>query len=139
MSSAACFRVLRKKIKDTGVSRHFHKSKNHHNARCSTFSAFEDRLDPTYQERPTPICFVSGEFLNSSIWGKSIKYFSERGMSGVAMSLPILKGDDIYGIADRTHRVVEECQMIPPIMVTHSLSSYMAQKYLESYSLSGIT
>lgn len=40
--------------------------------------------------------------------------------------------------ADQLHRQIVAAKLTPPIMVAHSMSTFAAQKYLESYALSGL-
>jgi pimeloyl-ACP methyl ester carboxylesterase len=43
-----------------------------------------------------------------------------------------------YDAADTVHAHITQLKLTPPVLVAHSMSTYMIQKYLESYALSGL-
>jgi pimeloyl-ACP methyl ester carboxylesterase len=66
-----------------------------------------------------------------------MKEFSAQGYSGLAIEYP-LHGSTVDEMVDTINRVVKEHKFIPPVLIAHSMSSFVAQKYLESYALSGL-
>ena len=73
-------------------------------------------------------------------WSKSIKYFSEKGYHGQALELPFQSPQDpsVDELVEFLHSAIQSSGDTPPVLIAHSLSSYIAQKYLESYSLAGL-
>ena len=61
---------------------------------------------------------------------------SSKGYNGVCISWADIVSPTIDDTVDRLRNYTK--QMIPPIMVAHSLSSFVAQKYLESHALAGL-
>ncbi len=90
-------------------------------------------------ERPTPVLFISGEGLHSRVWGETAKYLCERGYSSSSIELPTLSPPyDVYKSVDFLQETIVANKFTPPILVTHSVSSFIAQKFLESYSASAL-
>ncbi len=90
-------------------------------------------------ERPTPVLFICGEGLHVQVWDKTAKYLCAKGYSGGIMELPTLTPPyDIYKSVDYLQQTILEAKFTPPILVTHSVSTFIAQKFLESYSASAL-
>lgn len=90
-------------------------------------------------ERPTPVLFISGEGLHARVWEKTARYLCERGYSSSSIELPTLSPPyDVYKSVDFLQETIVANKFTPPILVTHSVSSFLAQKFLESYSASAL-
>ena len=70
-------------------------------------------------------------------WYPSADYFSKKGYSGIIVTLP-MEINSLDEAVDYLEMKKMENNLIPPIMITNSLSTYIAQKYLESFSLQGL-
>jgi pimeloyl-ACP methyl ester carboxylesterase len=62
---------------------------------------------------------------------------AERGFCGTVMELDASSGSLRQAVRS-IEAVVKSCGYWPPVVVCHSLSTFAAQKYLESFSLSGL-
>ncbi len=59
----------------------------------------------------------------------------------MAVQLPFAHADpplSIDYLADRLQQAIQSAGMVPPVLVAHSLSSFVAQRFLESYPLAGL-
>lgn len=54
----------------------------------------------------------------------------------MCISAPLLPS--FYAAADHIHSEIAAAKLTPPIIVAHSAATFAAQKYLESYALSGL-
>lgn len=104
--------------------------------RLSTFCC-STVIIPPYFERPTSLVFLAGEGLNKNIWNDTIKYMADRGYSGLSLDLPS-NIHDIYEVTDNIHASIQKAKIINPIIISHSISTYISQKYLESYAASAL-
>ena len=102
--------------------------------RLRTSTAFNP--SPGSLEKPTPVILLPGEGLGPGVFNLWVKSLQVRGYSGVVMSLPSVDDPDALGLA--IHTVVEKEQMIPPVLIAHSVGSHAAINYLESHSLAGL-
>lgn len=64
-------------------------------------------------------------------------YFSNRGYHGVCVEYPG-SSDSVETVCSTLHEHVLTGNLVPPIMVAHSMSTFAAQKYLESFALSAL-
>jgi pimeloyl-ACP methyl ester carboxylesterase len=96
----------------------------------SVFSPSKDSL-----ERPTPVILIPGEGLGPEVFRLWVDSLQNRGYGGVVMTT---LGDDPEALGDAIHEVVESEQMVPPVLITHSMGSHAAINYLESHSLAGL-
>jgi len=90
-----------------------------------------------YFERPIPIVLLAGEGLKKSVWNSTIKYLSERGFSGLAVEIPT-DIEDIDKVTDDIHLTIQKEKLNNPILITNSIGTFIAQKYLESWSASAL-
>jgi hypothetical protein len=94
-------------------------------------------LNSPYFERPTPLIFICGEGLSCKIWNDTAEYCSNRGFESIIVEIP----SDITNIdsaSDFLDNFIKFKKMTPPIVISHSLSSFISQKFLESFSLTGL-
>lgn len=79
-------------------------------------------------------------YLKLSRWSQCIDYFSSKGYHGQALELPYGSPDDpsVDDLVEYLQGTIKSAGDAPPVLIAHSLSSYIAQKFLESYSLSGL-
>lgn len=82
-------------------------------------------------------CFPS---YSSCRWSENIDFFSARGYSGFALEMPY--SDSAFSTVGTLVRHVQGhiagAGLMPPVMVAHSLSSFVAQKLLESFPLAAL-
>jgi pimeloyl-ACP methyl ester carboxylesterase len=76
-------------------------------------------------------------FQRSSRWNRSIANVAAAGYGGAAAEFPHF-AENIDQAVDALHRALSPISFHPPVVVAHSMSTYIAQKYLESYALSGL-
>jgi pimeloyl-ACP methyl ester carboxylesterase len=88
-------------------------------------------------ERTIPILLVCGEGLIASVWRPYADMLSARGYCGTIVEMDPL-ARNTKQITRDIETVIKNCGYWPPIVICHSLSTYIAQKYLESFSLSGL-
>ena len=93
-------------------------------------------LCPPYFERPIPLVLLAGEGLNKSIWNNTINFLSNRGFSGIALALPDI--NNIDKVTDSINHSIQKAKLTNPIIISHSISTFVAQKYMESYSASAL-
>ena len=62
---------------------------------------------------------------------------SANGFSGLALEFPHLE-ENVDDAVNFLHREISSVAFMPPVLIAHSLSSFLAQKYLESYALAGL-
>ena len=96
---------------------------------------FEARPEPGVRESPLPLIFVRGT--EEYDWNKVINYFSAKGYGGVVVDVP----PAVETVDDATNYLEEvrtKHGLIPPIMITFGLTTFIGQKYLESYPLHGL-
>jgi len=104
--------------------------------RLSTFEC-PNVLAPPFFERPIPLVFFAGEGLNNiTTWNNTIKFMSNRGFHGLSLELPDL--DDIDEVTDSMNYSIQKAKLTNPIIISHSIGTFVAQKYLESYSASAL-
>lgn len=114
-------------------------------------------------ERPLPIIFIAGEGLHHNIWSQSAIFVSNAGYNGLCLSLSTLSSPSSSSSSSSPsssssssstispsewidHRVHLLHQSIshhklttpPPLLVAHSGSTFIAQKYLESFAAAGL-
>lgn len=88
-------------------------------------------------ERPTPVLLISGEGLGVNLWRPYAELLSKRGYCGSVMSIdPATRS--VRQAARSIENAVRRSGYWPPVMIAHSSSSLVAQKYLESFSLAGL-
>ena len=68
-------------------------------------------------------------------WSDSADYFSRRGFCTLSMSEPNLSPDKAV---DFIQESIFHSGLTCPVLVAHSASSFLAQKFLESYSAQGL-
>lgn len=95
-----------------------------------------NNLHPSYFERPTPVLIVTAEGLRPSCWRPVTSFLSERGFSGMVIELT--QSSTSEEMCDLIQRSVEEARLPVPVMITHSLSTFVGQKFLESFPLRGL-
>ena len=98
-------------------------------------SYFEARPEPGIRESPLPLFFVRGS--EEYDWSKVINDFSAKGYGGVVVDLPPLV-ETVDDAVDYLENVKTKHGLVPPIMITFGLTTFVGQKYLESYSLRGL-
>ena len=112
------------------VSHLFHQRNKFSSINFSAASVLSEGM----YERPTPILFLCGEGLTVSCWEPYASLLSKRGFCGTILPL-----DSSSRNIKQVHRTVEEAikrsGFWPPIVIAHSLSTFIAQKYLESFSM----
>lgn len=94
-------------------------------------------LPPDQYERPTPVLLVCGEGLSRNIWMPYSQRLTERGFCGSILELDPA-ATTIKQLTLQMNAAIKESGYWPPVMITHSLSSFVAQKYLESFSVAGL-
>jgi hypothetical protein len=104
--------------------------------KLSTFSCSNVLLS-TYFERPKSLVFISAEGLNKNIWNNTIKYMADRGYSGLSLDIPN-NINNIDEVTDNIHASIQQAKIINPIIISHSISTFISQKYLESYAASAL-
>ena len=95
-------------------------------------------------QRAVPLLFVQGPWLRSSVWTtvrallgqqgwetRTLDVFDQDGDSAVSSSLATVRGQVSLLNKSITNSY-------PPVVVAHSTSCVVAQKYLESFSFSGL-
>eukprot|EP00298_Acanthocystis_sp_HF-20_P023695 c3341_g1_i1.p1 GENE.c3341_g1_i1~~c3341_g1_i1.p1 ORF type:complete len:306 (+),score=71.41 c3341_g1_i1:44-961(+) len=88
--------------------------------------------DEDEDEKPIPIMFVSGLMHDVKAWEKYwMPFFSGKGYECHAIGLHDTLLDTI-----KTMAAVTKTLCFPPIIVSHSLGTYVTYKYLESYPCS---
>lgn len=70
-------------------------------------------------------------------WDSLVLTLSSNGYSGTRIPHPSTCGT-FYDAADEIQRQITTHKYTPPVLVAHSAASYAAQKFLESYPLSGL-
>jgi hypothetical protein len=72
-------------------------------------------------------------------WADLIQVLSQRGYRGLAVDL-FKSGREFHvdNIVTHLNNCINRAGFTPPLIIAHSLSSYYAQKYLESYAASGL-
>ena len=70
-------------------------------------------------------------------WCSLESRLSLEGYSGATVSY-LEHTKSFYDMADELHRIISNNKFTPPVLVAHSVSTYAAQKYLESYALTGL-
>ena len=96
---------------------------------------FEARPEPGIRESPLPLFFVRSS--DAYEWNKIMDYFSSKGYGGVVVTLPPLVAT-IDDAVDYLETVKTKHGLVPPIMITFGFTTFIGQKYLESYSLRGL-
>jgi pimeloyl-ACP methyl ester carboxylesterase len=69
-------------------------------------------------------------------WEQSAVSVSQSGFSGIIFELPLLP--TIEENVQYLHRSLSRNCFRPPVLVTHSIGTFIGQKYLESFPLSGL-
>ena len=82
-------------------------------------------------QKPVPLVFICGEFLHLDSWKTTTGLFSKRGYSGMTIQFP--NDDSIDGCVSTIHDLISSARLTSPILITHSFSSYLGQRYLESF------
>jgi hypothetical protein len=112
------------------------------------------------REQPTPVLIVCGEFgtaeryvLSAGLclmfvdcwvlafcsWTAVSNFLQDRGFSGVILEWSDIEHDDLATAVNNIYQQgIMRHGMIPPILVAHSLSTFLTQKFLESYAISGL-
>ena len=98
-----------------------------------TFSAASPLPEGMF-ERPTPLLFLCGEGLRTSCWEPYAKMLSQRGFCSTIIELDS-SARNIKQINRAVVEAIKKCGYWPPILISHSLSTFIAQKYLESFSI----
>lgn len=70
-------------------------------------------------------------------WNKTIPHLAASGFGGIAIEFPHF-AENVDDAVNSLHSEISKVAFMPPIMIAHSLSSFVAQKYLESYALAGL-
>lgn len=70
-------------------------------------------------------------------WSELSDFLSKRGYGGACIKYPV-SGKSFEEMANLLHKEVLRNKFTPPIVVAHSLSTFVVQKYLESFALSGL-
>lgn len=78
-----------------------------------------------------------GEGLKKSVWNSTVKYLQQRGFNGMTMEIPT-DMIDIDKVTDHVHLAIQKEKLNNPILITNSIGTFIAQKYLESYSTSAL-
>lgn len=117
------------------------------------FDHFSVPSNSAFPESPVPIVLLGGEYLSRSVWSEWSRLLSQQGYSGICLSLadvidPLVDDSivtgvkemprDLYKLADNLQLIIESNKLVPPLLIAHSFSCLVAQKFLESYSLKGL-
>ena len=103
-----------------------------------TVKAFSPKIrEGIIFEQTTPIVFLSGEGLSLNIWDGCADLLAARGYSGLKMQLPA-NMSNVDEMVDSINNEFVKNKITPPIMITHSFSTLIGQRYLESYGLKGL-
>jgi pimeloyl-ACP methyl ester carboxylesterase len=78
-------------------------------------------------------CLIS----NDNRWKPFITFVASGGYGGALIPY-VSQKSTFYDAADTVHAHIAQLKLTPPVLVAHSMSTYMIQKYLESYALSGL-
>jgi len=92
---------------------------------------------PPVMESPFPVLIACGEGLGIEAYELLSQKLSQAGYNGVAFEFPSEEDTPDAG-AKMVAQVIEENKLIPPVMIAHSMSTYVAYKFLESYSFKGL-
>lgn len=71
-------------------------------------------------------------------WDEAVDSLSRNGYRGLCMEYPS-HARSIDEACDIVHNNIRDYELSPPpVLIAHSMSSFLAQKYLESYAASGL-
>ena len=99
-------------------------------------SSFHGHLGPI--ESPTPILFVTAENLSSHVWDKQVQSLRYSGYNCVVFSPDTAINSCVDDVANSLYATIEHHKLTPPIMISHSFSTLVCQRYLESYPALGL-
>lgn len=80
---------------------------------------------------------IAWSFPYTHRWSTLADYLSKRGYGGTCIEYPVV-GNSFEEMANLLHQQIVLNKFTPPVVVAHSLSTFVVQKYLESYALSGL-
>jgi pimeloyl-ACP methyl ester carboxylesterase len=83
------------------------------------------------------LLILIGEGLKKSVWNSTVKYLHQRGFNGMTMEIPT-DIDDIDKVTDNIHLAIQKEKLNNPILITNSIGTFIAQKYLESASTAAV-
>ena len=73
--------------------------------------------------------------MSSSRWVETAEFFSAHGFSGLSISHA---NENLEAAIDKLENFIVHRGLVNPVLVSHSSSTFVAQKYLESFSLRGL-
>lgn len=88
-------------------------------------------------EQPVPIVFVCGEGLNSRSFAGYAEILSKRGFSGFIFEPPG-QAVSVQEVSESLQAEIQASGMTPPILISHSFSSFVCQDFLESNAALGL-
>ena len=92
-------------------------------------------VTPSGRQRATPLLFVSGLWLDHTVWSRYQAFFAEQGFESRAMHAP-----GACSVKDQIALIEVAVQELcfPPIIVAHGTAGFAAQRFLESHAASGM-
>ena len=89
-------------------------------------------------ERPTPLVFITAEFLSSHVWNDQVQNFQRKGYNCLVFTPNSHECKCVDDAADQLHAAIRRHKLTPPLLISHSFSTLVCQRYLESYPALGM-
>ena len=89
-------------------------------------------------EWPTPLVFVTAELLSPCIWKEQAQIFQRQGYNCLLHTSIPHECNCIDDVADQLNTTIEHHKLTPPVLISHSFSTLVCQRYLESYPASAL-
>ena len=104
---------------------------------CTVGTSALDNIH-NYNESPTQVVLLAGEGFTEEVWDQYSKLLGSRGYSGFIFAPNQISLNTIDEVANALNTAIQSYKMSSPVLIGHSFSTLIAQRYLESFPASGL-